>query len=128
MTQNEKLDAVLSAFRVRTDSGKSKWSNSRDVILSVAKDSTQPEVDELRTLLSDAGYIEGSPFSHSKEPHYITDKGKEFILAGGYKEQNAQKVLDHKIKTGTVESFKYGKWAFLISVISLIVAFIALFK
>jgi len=128
MTLYEKLDAVLYGLMYGIVNEKVQKLKIRDVIRIVAKDSANWEVEHIYELLLGAGYIERAQFSPSGDPHSITHKGKEFILAGGYKQQNAEQVLEHKIKTGTVDSFKYGKLAFWISVLSLIVACIALMK
>lgn len=100
----------------------------RDLIRIVAKDSDDWEVEHIYSLLIGAGYIARDSFAPSGEPHSITHQGKEFILSGGYQKQNELRTLEHKIKTGTVESFKYGKYAFWISVLSLVVAVVALLK
>lgn len=129
MTLYEKLDGVLYGLMYGIANDKVKKLKIRDVIRIVGKDSTADwEVDHIYDMLLGAGYIARNPYDPSGEPYSITHQGKEFILAGGYQKQNEHRTLEYKIKTGTVESFKYGKLAFWISVISLIIACIALFK
>ena len=128
MTLYEKMDAVLYGLMYGLVNTNVKSMKIRDLIRVVAKDSNDWEVEHIYDMLLGAGYIARDSFHPSGEPYTITHQGKEFILAGGYQKQNELISLEHKIKTGTVESFKYGKFAFWISVLSLIVAIVALVK
>lgn len=128
MTLYQKLDAVLNWLMYGLVNDKVKKLKIREVIRIVANDVDNREVELIYTMLLDGDYIARNPNDPYGEPHFITHKGKEFILAGGYQKQNERRALDDQIQKGTVESFKYGKLAFWISVLSLIVACIALIK
>jgi len=128
MSLYKKLDDVLFGLMYGIANDKVKNMRIREVIRNVAKDSTDWEVEHIYRLLLGAGYIERDVLDPNGEPHSITHQGKEFILAGGYQKQNERRALEDRIQKGTVESFKYGKLAFWISVLSLIIACIALMK
>lgn len=57
----------------------------------------------------------------------ITELGKEFLRKGGYSEMDETEKQEKTIRTKTIESFKYGKWGFYLSIIAIIISIIALF-
>ncbi len=56
----------------------------------------------------------------------ITDLGKDFKRNGGYAEIDETEKQEKTIRTKTIESFKYGKWGFFLSIIAIILSIIAL--
>lgn len=57
---------------------------------------------------------------------YITEIGKEFKRNGGYANSDKIQIQESTIREKTIESFKYGKWGFYMSIIAIIISIIAL--
>lgn len=56
----------------------------------------------------------------------ITEIGNEFKRKGGYAAIDKKENQEDVIREKTIESFKYGKWGFYMSIIAIIVSIIAL--
>lgn len=56
----------------------------------------------------------------------ITEYGREFKRKGGYAAIDKKENQEDTIREKTIESFKYGKWGFYISIIAIIISTIAL--
>lgn len=61
------------------------------------------------------------------EPPILTPEGIKFIQNGAYIQEKSEKEIDKKIKEETLRKFQYDKWAFGFSIISILIALLALF-
>lgn len=62
------------------------------------------------------------------EPPVLSPEGIKFIQDGAYLEERSEREIDKKIKEETLRKFQYDKWAFGFSIISMLIALLALLK
>ena len=85
------------------------------------------EVEFLKQRLLSDGYMTMGDFGNVEPPN-ITQEGIKFIQQGGYVKEMLNQEIEQKIRVETFKKFQYDKWAFLIAILSLITALIALIK
>lgn len=77
------------------------------------------EVELLRQRLLGDGFMVMGKFGNG-EPPEMTPTGIAHIQSGGYKANVGEREIDKVIKDETVRNFKYQKWAFYISILSML--------
>lgn len=132
MTRSENLNNILyGLFEVhRKRQAKEKLDPRLTfafIAKAVNKDIEEWEINYLKETLINDGYIKMGEFGLG-EPPQILQAGINFIIAGGYTQKDEELQTERLIKKETLVKFKYDKWSFLISIISLIIALIAIFK
>jgi hypothetical protein len=125
MTHPEKLNAVLHILlnnqRAILDRKPiDKRMTFEFICKTVAEVSEKWEVEYLRNILLNDGYIKMGEFGDG-EPPVITHPGIKFIQAGGYKQQAEDRELEQQIKRQTLTSLKRSRDAKIISIIAIIV-------
>lgn len=93
---------------------------------TVAETTDEWEVAFLKNRLLSDGYMKMGDYGDGELP-VLTPEGIKFIQGGAYLEERSEREIDKKIKEETLKKFQYDKWAFGISIISIIIALLALF-
>jgi hypothetical protein len=93
---------------------------------TVAETTDDWEISFLKNRLLSDGYMIMGDYGDG-EPPVLTPDGIKFIQDGAYLEERLERDIDKKIKEETLKKFQYDKWAFAISVISILIALLALF-
>lgn len=132
MTHQKKLNSILNVLldthqkrlnKQQIDS-RLNFSFICKVVTEVADDW---EVEFLKQRLLSDGYMTMGDFGNVEPPN-ITQEGIKFIQQGGYVKEMQNQEIEQKIRVETFKKFQYDKWAFLIAILSLITALIALIK
>jgi hypothetical protein len=125
MTHQEKLNSLLHVLlylqrKVVVNTPMNKKITFAWLCKTVAETEDQWEVEFLRQILLNDGYIIAGRFGDG-EPPEITHSGIKFIQTGGYIKEKEQKELDEKIKAETLKSLHRSRTAIIISVIAIVV-------
>ena len=132
MTHQKKLNSILNVLldthqkRLNKQQIDSRLNFS--FICKVVTEVTDDwEVEFLKQRLLSDGYMTMGDFGNVEPPN-ITQEGIKFIQQGGYVKEMLNQEIEQKIRVETFKKFQYDKWAFLIAILSLITALIALIK
>lgn len=126
MENNEMLDTILRAYQdVVINKQKLVF---KDVCISLKSDITDEEIRGLKIKLLTDQYLNTYKYGDGNEPYGITPLAVKHLINGGYTKAFLEKQTDDLIKTETLNKFKRDKWAFRISIIAILLSFIALIK
>lgn len=132
MTHEQKLDTLLtgllSRIPTRTDNESNNDILTFDLLCSILlKEENVPmwEVNFLQRTLIEDGNIKMADTKGKMMPN-ITHKGIKFIQDGGYVKERKRKEEQDKLVKSSIESNLRSKWAMLISIISVLIAFVSI--
>ncbi len=132
MTYDQKLNIILTGLLSRqpkrlTDKFDDKRLTFEFLCNALFKNEgvSKWEMEFLKNRLLSDNYIEFIEVGDVQMPD-LTQEGIKFIQQGGYEEQNQISKIEKEIKIETLKKLRRGKIAFVLSVISIAIAFLSL--